>query len=112
MLYQITNDVIGSFFDSGTSVLLLGPFAYSSLAQTFENNFCNLPGVCGANGIIAAGCVHSSVIVNIDAYPTIEILVPTTSGGQLSIKVPPRAYIIPANNQYCFGTNWRNDLAN
>jgi len=46
LYYRTTNDVIGSFVDSGTSVILMGPYIFSAFQTLYQNSsYCNLPGI-------------------------------------------------------------------
>lgn len=62
--YVTTNDVIGAFVDSGTTVILISPLAFDAFQMAFQTYYCNLPGVCGQDLTIFNndGCVPKNII--------------------------------------------------
>lgn len=42
-MYHFQNDAIGTFIDSGTSVMLFGPYIYQSIVNLWQDKFCSLP---------------------------------------------------------------------
>ena len=63
-----------SFFDSGTSVLLFGPTAFSTVVSVFQTYFGNLPGV-GAGTIFSGTCLTAQQIGDVNAFPTITLAI-------------------------------------
>jgi len=102
--YITTNDVIGAFVDSGTSIILVSPLAFSSLAQVFQTQYCSLPGVCSdVNLFDGSFCVPQSVIGNaINQFPPVTFVFQGETQ-RVSLPVYPQAYLMPAGNQYCLG---------
>jgi len=102
--YVTTNDVIGAFVDSGTSIILICPMAFNNLAQIFQTNYCHLPGVCSSVNLFQGQfCVPQSVIGNqVKNFPTITIVLQGQSS-LVNLPVFPEAYLMPVGNMYCLG---------
>jgi len=103
-VYWTTNDVIGSFVDSGTSVILMGPAIWSTFIQVFQDNYCSLPGICGNNNFFNGECFNASLINPIiDQFPSINFIVNDQDDIQVSLPVDPTAYLMLVEDMYCLG---------
>jgi len=106
-LYYTTNDVIGAFIDSGTSIILINPYAYQSLSQLFEQKYCNLPGVCNGQLLTTdgGGCINDTEMGNnLLMFPNLEFIFPDSgSASTFTLTVPPTSYFLHTNNNYCLG---------
>eukprot|EP01111_Echinosteliopsis_oligospora_P011016 TRINITY_DN3532_c1_g1_i1.p1 TRINITY_DN3532_c1_g1~~TRINITY_DN3532_c1_g1_i1.p1 ORF type:complete len:376 (+),score=93.40 TRINITY_DN3532_c1_g1_i1:75-1202(+) len=101
--YATTNDVIGSFIDSGTSTLLMSPSIFSSFQTVYQNNFCSLPGICGNNTLFTGECYPVDQIQpHIVEYPSINFLVEGEQG-EFTLSLPASSYLMNISDQYCFG---------
>jgi len=98
--YRTTNDVIGTFVDSGTTLILTGPVIFDAIQATFENNFGSLGGLSGL--FSGTTCVAQSKI-DIDQYPNVTFSIEGFDGAYLNLDVPPSAYLMDLGNEYCFG---------
>jgi len=97
-MYYTTNDVIGTFVDSGTSILLTSPYAYSQLQATFQSHFCNVDGVCG-NNTIFDGCQELS---SVSSFPDIQFTFAGMPGqNNFTLAVPPSSYLMKHGPAYC-----------
>jgi len=101
-MYGVTNDVIGSFVDSGTSVILMGPAIFESFTNVFQTYFCHLPGICGSQTFFNGMCFNTSQI-NPDAYPYVSFLVNDQEGFEIELEVSPHSYLMQTGNVYCLG---------
>jgi len=101
--YATTNDVIGAFVDSGTSLLLFSPLIFQQIQAVFQQNWCNLPGICGNESFFTGACYDPSVIKNIDLYPPLVFVVKSQLSTPFHLSVPAASYLFLAGNQYCSG---------
>ena len=103
-MYTTTNDVIGTFVDSGTSVVLMNPVAFSAFTETFIKFYGNLPGISTKGFFGSAPCVaQRSVKPQLDSFPDVTFVMGTATGSPLSLPVPASSYLIPSTGVYCFG---------
>jgi len=103
-VYWTTNDVIGSFVDSGTSVILMGPAIWETLTNVFQEYYCSLPGVCGNTNLFDGNCVNSSSIEPfISQFPSVDFITKDQSGATVSLGVSPEAYLLQVGDLYCLG---------
>jgi saccharopepsin len=100
-VWSYNNDQIGSFFDTGTGVILFGPYAFAAFKQTFQSNFCNLTSVCGQSTIFDGTCLTSAEQVS--QFPDITFVFQGENGNTVKAPVPPSAYFLQGGDQYCFG---------
>jgi len=100
--YWTTNDVIGGFVDSGTSVFLVAPAIFASIQNIFQTQYSNLPGV--ANVLFNGGCVSVQQMGNqLPNFPTIYVVIPDEQGREFTLAMPPQSYLLPVQQQYCLG---------
>jgi hypothetical protein len=106
-MYYQTNDVIGSFVDSGTSVILMSPLAFASVQNIFQSKYGSLPGVNNTDGFFAAnpGCVSAKQMgTHLSSFPIFSVVLPGANGANsFAINVPPTAYLGFSDGQYCLG---------
>jgi len=101
-VYWTTNDVIGTFIDSGTSVILTGPMIFTQLTAVFQQYYGNLFGISGQNNFFTGQCyLHNQV--NSTIYPNVSFVAQDTSGKNVTLTVPPSAYIMEASGMACLG---------
>jgi len=100
--YWTTNDVIGGFVDSGTSVFLVAPAMFQSIQNIFQTQYSNLPGV--ANVLFNGGCVSEADMGNqLHNFPTVYVIIPDEQGVAHSLPMPPESYLMNMNQAYCNG---------
>ena len=104
-VYGTTNDVIGSFVDSGTSVVLMNTMAFSAFEDTFMKHYGTLP---GAKSLFEGSCVTERTIGDsINKYPNVTFVVAShDETAPLYLPVPPTSYLVgPVSvaNLYCMG---------
>jgi len=104
-VYKTTNDVIGSFIDSGTSVILTSPVTFEAMTAIFESNYGTLPGISGDNNLFAGACFPSSVIDPvISEYPALTFTFGgVTMDAPVDIVVEPAQYLLFQDGMYCLG---------
>eukprot|EP01120_Amphizonella_sp_Union-15-10_P017161 TRINITY_DN9457_c0_g1_i1.p1 TRINITY_DN9457_c0_g1~~TRINITY_DN9457_c0_g1_i1.p1 ORF type:complete len:467 (+),score=70.91 TRINITY_DN9457_c0_g1_i1:52-1401(+) len=106
-LYTTTNDVIGTFIDSGTNIILFNPYAYQTIAELFSTHYAYLPGI--SNGVLfgatGGGCISDNEMSNnITLFPDLEFLFPRyESSDTFVVSVPAPSYFIHYNKQWCLG---------
>jgi hypothetical protein len=99
--YWTTNDVIGGFVDSGTSVFLVAPAIYESIQNIFETQYGTLPGV---NTLFNGGCVSDQAMGNqVPNFPNINVMIPNEQGDVFTITMPPQSYLLHSQQSYCLG---------
>jgi len=106
VVYSYLNDQIGSFIDSGTSVVLFGPAIFAAFQEIWQDNWCKLPGVCGQSqpNIFSGGCLTDAQMgSSLSSFPTINFIFNGQNNAAVSLAVPSSAYFMHANGQYCFG---------
>jgi len=101
-IYWTTNDVIGSFIDSGTSVILMGPAIQESFISVYQENYSSLPGISGNQSLLYGGCYNTSMI-NPSQYPTLDFLVNDENNQMVTLSVPPQVYLVLVEGSYCMG---------
>jgi hypothetical protein len=101
--YWTTNDVIGGFVDSGTSVFLVAPVVYSEIQRVFQENYSGLPGV--AHVLFSGGCVPAAEMGDkVKLFPNVTVSLPDeNTGAAFSLGMPPESYLLFANDAYCLG---------
>jgi len=106
-MYITTNDVIGAFVDSGTSIILLSPAAYSALQTIFETNYSYLPGIGGNHTLLNGGCISASAMGNnIPNFPPLRFVIDGFNSQSVVLSTSPQSYLMPSgvnNSEYCFG---------
>jgi len=104
VLYRTTNDVIGAFVDSGTSLVLTNPYIFQALQASFESRYCHLPGICGKKSIFNGGTVNVSLVNPlIKYYPAIYFILKGQSPVEdFSLPFPATSYLLlnPSNSTY------------
>jgi len=106
VVYQYLNDQIGSFIDSGTSVILFGPAIFAAFQSLWQSTYCSLPGVCGNSHplIFDGDCLTEEQMGNsLSSFPTVNFIFDGQNEEQVSVSVAPNAYFMHSNQQYCFG---------
>ena len=98
LYWGVTNDVIGSFVDSGTMPLLMGPAIFQHFAAAFLADYAHLPGVSQlfqSGGMFASGCANLTA-AQVAAYPTLQFNVRGQSGdATFPVEVESRDYLQP-----------------
>ena len=102
-LFTTTNDVIGTFVDSGTSLILMNPVSYEYFSNTFIQYYGSLPGVSKSGFFSSSTCVPKGTITNVGSYPTLTFVFQGYNNQKISLPVPPASYLIPYELFYCFG---------
>jgi len=100
---RTTNDVIGAFVDSGTSIILLAPLTLQYLQQVFITNYSNLPGVNNMT-FLNGGCISAQEMGNkLPSFPPVSFVFKGMNEKNFTLPVPGSSYIFQAGTQYCFG---------
>jgi len=99
-LFYTTNDVIGTFVDSGTGVILTNQATYDAIVETFKLYFCNVTGVCG-NQTIFDGCMS---LKSISDFPNISFKLAGLPGQPpFVLPVSAQYYLMQEGSVYCLG---------
>jgi hypothetical protein len=103
-MYVTTNDVIGAFVDSGTSVIITGPAAFSAIQNIFQTNYSFLPGIKNLFPP-GSGCVSKQIINPvITKFPTLSFVIGAGAGNpDVVLHTPPKQYLMDTGNTYCLG---------
>jgi len=103
--FSYDNDQIGSFIDSGTSVILIAPLAFTSFTAIFQTQYASLPGVTGNSNLFNGACVSDAQMGNsLASFPTLYFeFSGEQSGSIVSLPVGPQSYLMHAQGQYCLG---------
>jgi len=104
LFHRTTNDVIGSFVDSGTNVILTAPYTFQQIQLIFQSKYGSLPGV--NTTLFSGGCVSQQVMGDqVKNFPNVVFKFRGQSGvnDDFSLPVPPQSYLMLTNNQYCLG---------
>lgn len=102
-IYSTTNDVIGTFVDSGTSVILMNSVSFEYFSNTFLQNYSNLPGISSSGFFGSTPCILKSKIGNINAYPNVTFVIQSQTSTPISLPVPPTSYLVESDGFYCMG---------
>ena len=97
--FSTRNDAIGSFVDSGTTVVLMGPVIFDQFASTFTAAYPSLPGL---KSILGGQCVSKDSI-NVASYPNVVVSLAGEDGASVDISIPPSSYLMDAGSVYCPG---------
>eukprot|EP01089_Gocevia_fonbrunei_P003671 TRINITY_DN1362_c0_g2_i1.p1 TRINITY_DN1362_c0_g2~~TRINITY_DN1362_c0_g2_i1.p1 ORF type:complete len:433 (-),score=68.23 TRINITY_DN1362_c0_g2_i1:918-2216(-) len=105
-MYTTTNDVIGSFVDSGTSIILTSPGIFAQLTNVFMSKYSHLPGV-STTGFFAPGGINSCISQqqmgnNLKNFPNLNWVVAGTNGN-ITLTTPPSQYLLYEAGMYCLG---------
>jgi len=109
--YATTNDGIGSFVDSGTSVILLSPIVMQYFALTYQQYWGHLPGVMPdgqGQSLLTGACFAASDLAPISSYPELYFQFPLESkshGSVFDAAVSPSAYLMDVGGQICMGVS-------
>jgi len=102
-MYTTTNDVIGSFVDTGTSVVLMSPSSFEYFQSTFISHFSSLPGISASGFFGSVPCQRASNI-DVTMYPNVTFVVQSEdTSAPLHLAVPASSYLIRSGPVYCFG---------
>jgi len=101
--YATTNDVIGAFVDSGTSIVLFSPLIFQQIQSVFQSQTC-LPGICGNNSLFTGECYPAKTIEPyLRQYPDLVFVVKSETSVNLRLPVPATSYLMLVEDQYCLG---------
>eukprot|EP01089_Gocevia_fonbrunei_P003670 TRINITY_DN1362_c0_g1_i1.p1 TRINITY_DN1362_c0_g1~~TRINITY_DN1362_c0_g1_i1.p1 ORF type:complete len:433 (-),score=78.37 TRINITY_DN1362_c0_g1_i1:17-1315(-) len=105
--YTTTNDVIGTFVDSGTSIILTSTGIFGQITTIFQTLYKHLPGVTGSSGFFAPGglnpCISQQQMGNnLQYFPDLTWVVAGTNGN-ITLITPPSQYLINESGMYCLG---------
>lgn len=107
--YQIRNDAIGSFVDSGTSVFLVSPYVFQVMQQIFTTQFATLPNV---QRLFQDGecVVFSNATEQIGQYPSVSVVLAGVDGQEdFTVSMTGADYLMPSSvpvtpsTMYCLG---------
>jgi len=101
-LYTTTNDVIGTFIDTGTSVILMNPVSFQFFTNTFTQFYANLPGISPNSGFFGSVPCLLAREVNVLSYPDVTFVF-KGANGNVALPVPASSYLVPSGNLYCLG---------
>ncbi|KNC52002.1 pregnancy-associated glycoprotein 6 [Thecamonas trahens ATCC 50062] len=108
LVYKVTNDVIGSFVDSGTSLLLLGSLPFAALAERMTTQYASLPGMSGSSNFFTGACFPTSLVdPQLANYPAISVAIKTNDPKErtkvVTLAIPASSYLLKAGSQRCLG---------
>lgn len=104
VVYSFNNDQIGTFIDSGTGVVILGPALYQVFQDTFQRGWGQLPGVNGTSNIFNGRVLSESEMgKHLAEFPTISFSIAGQGGTNIVLELPPSAYFMLQDKQYVFG---------
>jgi len=104
-VYTVTNDVIGTFIDSGTSTILLAPATFGQFQAVYQGKYCSLTGICGKNNFFSGSCFPASSI-DPSKYPPLNFIAPSVeSGKNVTLTVSADAYLMKSGDNYCLGVS-------
>eukprot|EP00759_Apiculatamorpha_spiralis_P039366 PhF_6_TR38164/c0_g1_i1/m.57015 len=72
-VFNIRNDAIGSFVDSGTSTLLFSPLGFQTISNIFLTNYSSLPHV--QDLFSGSNCANISDPSILNQYPSVDIVI-------------------------------------
>ena len=104
LFYKIHNDVLGSFVDSGTTVVLVGPYAMQRITDVMLENFPHLPHVDAIFG--QGACVNFTNPNYVNLYPTISFVIEGLEGtnGDFTVSMDGTNYLLASGGTlYCPG---------
>jgi len=82
----------------------MGPAIWQTLTMVFQNNFCDLPGICGNSTFFEGVCFDSSIIQpQMAQFPSVNIITMDQNQNQVTLSITPESYLLPVGNQYCLG---------
>lgn len=103
LYYQVTNDIIGSFVDSGTSVLLVGPYTFSAISRLLQAQYSHLPHLAE---LFTAKCARFDNVSDVNLYPSFEFHIRGLDkvNGDFTVSMRGPNYLVPVSDGiYCFG---------
>lgn len=103
-MYVTTNDVIGAFVDSGTSVILTGPAAFTMIQNIFLTSYSHLPGVTSLFPPTSACVPKGKIDPVIDQFPQLSWVIGAGLGKpDVILHTSPRQYLMDTGDNYCLG---------
>eukprot|EP01090_Pellita_catalonica_P001553 TRINITY_DN11312_c0_g1_i1.p1 TRINITY_DN11312_c0_g1~~TRINITY_DN11312_c0_g1_i1.p1 ORF type:complete len:385 (+),score=47.54 TRINITY_DN11312_c0_g1_i1:35-1156(+) len=107
-MFETTNDVIGTFVDSGTSIILTSPATFNRITEIFQQKFASLPGVKGNNGFFKPGGVNpcitdSEMNGKANQFPHLHFVVVGDKGQNITLSTSPQQYLMHVDGSYCLG---------
>lgn len=105
-LFNLRNDGIGGFPDSGTTTVLVSPYAFQTFSSFMQANYANLQPYL--NELLAGNCVTLNDTTIISQFPRVSFTVRSTKadGSTFAIGLDGADYVMeaqPGSNQYCLG---------
>lgn len=100
-IYNVFNDALGCFTDSGTSVILMGPVIFNQFQATIQSEYGSLPGI-GDGALFNGTCISKSG-VDLSEYPVLKVRTATVNGTVLDLETPPTNYMLDLGDCYVLG---------
>jgi hypothetical protein len=98
-LYLTTVDSIGAFVDSGTSVILLAPYAFTVFQQIMVG--LALPQV---NTLFSGSTCANLTAADVALYPDVAFTIKGSAGqADFNLSLPSANYLMPVNGLVCMG---------
>jgi len=107
-MFVTTNDVIGTFVDSGTSIVIVSPYSFASIQTLFQTYYGNLPGVAGSSGFFPVGginpCISKQQMGGLEKYfPEINFVVLGENSQNVTLTIYYNQYLMDLGDQFCLG---------
>lgn len=106
--YQIRNDAIGSFVDSGTGTFLVSPYVFQVIQQIFTTQYNTLPGVQTLFTESQCAALNASQVAS---YPSVGVVLAGVDGQEdFTVTMTGADYLMPStpppttpSTLYCLG---------
>jgi len=104
VVYSFNNDQIGTFIDSGTGIVILGPALFQAFQDIFQGGWGQLPGVNGTSNIFNGRVLSEAEMGDhLSSYPPIAFRIAGQGGASVVLEFPSSAYFMHQDKQYIFG---------
>jgi len=103
IVYSFNNDQIGTFIDSGTEVVILGPALFQAFQDIFQRGWGQLPGVNGTDNIFTGRVLSEAEMGDhLSEFPPISFSIAGQGGATVVLDLPSSAYFMHQDKQYIF----------
>jgi len=104
VVYSFNDVQIGTFLDSATGVVILGPALYQVFQDVFQSGWGFLPGVNGTSNIFNGRVLSEEDMGDhLGEFPTISFRIAGQNGKSVVLELPSSAYFLHQDKQYVFG---------
>jgi len=104
IVYSFNNDQIGTFIDSGTGIVILGPALFQAFQDIFQRGWGDLPGVNGTDNIFNGRVLSEAEMGDkLSSFPPITFRLAGQGGSTVVLEFPSSAYFMHQDKSYIFG---------